>query len=322
MAESASPSTLDVLTIGRVGIDLYPLQDGVTLDCVDTFQRYLGGSPTNVAVAAARLGHTAAVITRTGDDPFAKFVHTELRRLGVRDDFVAEVADTKTTLAFCEIFPPDHFPLYYFRTSTPPEVFIHEEELDLESIARAGVYWATLSGLSAEPSREAHYAAWRARHRRRLTVLDLDYRPTFWASPEEAGTEGRKAVEQVTIVVGNLQECSVVVGESDPVRAADALLAAGIELAVVKMGPAGVLAKTRTETAIAPPVPIEVVNGLGAGDGFGGALCHGLLLGLGLRDMLLFANAAGAIVASRRACSTAMPTQAEIEELLQRRSGT
>ena len=316
MADLAGLSTLDVLTIGRVGIDLYPLQDGVTLDCVDTFQRYLGGSPTNVAVAAARLGHSSAVITRTGDDPFAKFVHEELRRLGVRDDFVAEVPDTKNTLAFCEIFPPDHFPLYYFRTSTAPDMFIRAEELDLESIAGAGVYWATLSGLSADPSREAHYAAWRARNRRRLTVLDLDYRPSFWASPEEARAEGRKALEQVTIVVGNLHECGVLVGESDPERAADALLDAGIELAIVKMGPAGVLAKTRTESAIAPPLRIEVVNGLGAGDGFGGALCHGLLSGLGLGEMLRFANAAGAIVASRRACSTAMPTRTEIEALL------
>jgi 5-dehydro-2-deoxygluconokinase len=316
MADLAGLSTLDVLTIGRVGIDLYPLQDGVTLDCVDTFQRYLGGSPTNVAVAAARLGHSSAVITRTGDDPFAKFVHTELRRLGVRDDFVAEVPDTKNTLAFCEIFPPDHFPLYYFRTSTAPDMFIRAEELDLESIAGAGVYWATLSGLSADPSREAHYAAWRARNRRRLTVLDLDYRPSFWASPEEAKAEGRKALEQVTIVVGNLHECGVLVGESDPERAADALLAAGIELAIVKMGPAGVLAKTRTESAIAPPLRIEVVNGLGAGDGFGGALCHGLLSGLGLGEMLRFANAAGAIVASRRGCSTAMPTRTEIEAFL------
>lgn len=316
MADLAGLSTLDVLTIGRVGIDLYPLQDGVTLDCVDTFQRYLGGSPTNVAVASARLGHSSAVITRTGDDPFAKFVHTELRRLGVRDDFVAEVPDTKNTLAFCEIFPPDHFPLYYFRTSTAPDMFIRAEELDLESIAGAGVYWATLSGLSADPSREAHYAAWRARNRRRLTVLDLDYRPSFWASPEEAKAEGRKALEQVTIVVGNLHECGVLVGESDPERAADALLAAGIELAIVKMGPAGVLAKTRTESAIAPPLRIEVVNGLGAGDGFGGALCHGLLSGLGLGEMLRFANAAGAIVASRRGCSTAMPTRTEIEAFL------
>lgn len=310
------PVPLDVLTIGRVGVDLYPLQDGVPLDRVETFERYLGGSPTNVAVAAARLGHTAAVITRTGDDPFAKFVHSELLRLGVRDDFVAEIVGVRTTLAFCEIFPPDHFPLYFFRALPPPDLLIEARDLDLESIERAGVYWATLSGLSQDPSRAAHHAAWRARDRRRFTVLDLDYRPSFWTSPDEARVEGRRALDHVTIVVGNLTECDVVVGESDPERAADALLAAGVELAIVKMGPGGVLAKTTAETATAPAVPIDVVNGLGAGDGFGGALCHALLAGLGLADMLRFASAAGAIVASRRACSTAMPTQIEIERLL------
>jgi 5-dehydro-2-deoxygluconokinase len=269
-------------------------------------------------VAAARLGHSAAVITRTGSDPFARFVHVELLSLGVRDDFVAEVAGTRTTLAFCEIFPPDRFPLYFFPGSVPPDQLIEARDLNLEAIAGCGVYWSTLTGLSRDPSREAHYAAWHARQRRPLTVLDLDYRPSYWASPNEAGIEGRRAIEQVTVVVGNVEECQVVLGESDPERAADALLAAGVELAVVKMGPAGVFAKSRTETAVAAPVSIDVVNGLGAGDGFGGALCHGLLSGLGLRDMLRFANAAGAIVASRRECSTAMPTRLEVEELLDR----
>jgi 5-dehydro-2-deoxygluconokinase len=322
MADPAGLSKLDVVTIGRVGVDLYPLVDGVTLDRVKTFGRYLGGSPTNVAVAAARLGHSAAVITRTGSDPFARFVHAELLSLGVRDDFVAEVAGTRTTLAFCEIFPPDRFPLYFFPGSVPPDQLIEARDLNLEAIEGCGVYWATLTGLSRDPSREAHYAAWCARHRRPLTVLDLDYRPSYWASPNEAAIEGRRAIEQVTIVVGNLEECQVVMHESDPERAADALLDAGVELAVVKMGPAGVLAKSRTETAVAPPFPVEVVNGLGAGDGFGGALCHGLLSGLGLADVLRFANAAGAIVASRRECSTAMPTRSEVEELLNRQIPT
>ena len=319
MADPAGLSKLDVVTIGRVGVDLYPLVDGVTLDRVETFGRYLGGSPTNVAVAAARLGHSAAVITRTGSDPFSRFVHSELLRLGVRDDFVTEVPGARTTLAFCEIFPPDSFPLYFFPGSVPPDQLIEARDLDLESIANCGVYWATLTGLSRDPSRQAHYTAWSARHRRAHTVLDLDYRPSFWASPKEAGIEGRRAIEHATIVVGNLEECQVVLGESDPERAADALLGAGVELAVVKMGPAGVFARTRTETAVAGSFPIDVVNGLGAGDAFGGALCHGLIAHLSLVDLLRFANAAGAIVASRRECSTAMPTRGEVEDLLSRR---
>ncbi len=117
--------------------------------------------------------------------------------------------------------------------------------------------------------------------------------------------------------MGNREECEVAVGETDPERAADALLAAGVELAVVKQGPKGVLAKTRSgERVESPPLPITPLNGLGAGDSFGGSLCHGLLAGWPLEKVLAHANAAGAIVASRLECSTAMPTEAEIETLL------
>ncbi len=307
---------LDVLTIGRCVIDLYPDRDGVTLDRVESFHRYLGGSPTNVAVAAARLGHQAAVITRTGSDPFADFVHRELRRLGVHDDYVTAEAGASTTLAFSELFPPDRFPLYFFRDRVSPDLLIEPVDLDLTAIADARVYWATLTGLSSDPSRSAHHAAWDARGRKDATVLDLDYRPAYWDSPADARTEGRRAAERATVVVGNLQECELVLGESDPDRAADALLTLGVELALVKMGPAGVLAKSMSERLLVSALPIDVVNGLGAGDGFGGAICHGLLRGSDLEGMLRFASAAGAIVASRRACSTAMPTVDEVASLL------
>ena len=316
------PLELDVLTIGRVGIDLYPLEAGVTLDRVSVFGRYLGGSATNVAVAAARLGHRSAVITRTGDDPFARFVRDELVRLGVRDDFVAPIDGRRTTLAFCELFPPDRFPLYYVRDEVSPELEIAPGDLDLAAIVDARVYWSTLSGLAREPSRAAHHVAWRARHERPNTVLDLDYRPTYWVDADAAGREGRRALGHVDVVVGNLEECSIVVDQRDPERAADALLATGVRLAIVKMGPAGVFAKTTAESVFVPPIRVTVVNGLGSGDAFGGALCHGLLAGMPLGDMVRFASAAGAIVAGRLECSTAMPTVDEIEDLLLRSGGS
>ena len=129
----------------------------------------------------------------------------------------------------------------------------------------------------------------------------------------------RKALPYVTVAVGNREECEVAVGETEPERAADALLDAGVELAVVKQGPKGVLAKTRTERVESPPIPIRPLNGLGAGDSFGGSLCHGLLAGWPLEKTLRQANAAGAIVASRLECSTAMPTEAEIDDAARRR---
>ncbi|TFD04049.1 MULTISPECIES: 5-dehydro-2-deoxygluconokinase [unclassified Cryobacterium] len=306
----------DVLTIGRVGVDIYPLQDGVGLEDVSTFGKYLGGSATNVAVAAARHGLNSAVVTRTGNDPFGNYIHQELRRLGVSDEYVSGVPDLNTPVVFCEIFPPDDFPLYFYRAPKAPDLVINADELDLEAVKNARIYWSTVTGLSEEPSRSAHFAAWQARGRSPLTILDLDYRPMFWASPEEASAQVSLALGQVTVAVGNKEECEVAVGETEPLRAADALLERGIELAIVKQGPKGVLAKTRTETVEVPPYFVDVVNGLGAGDSFGGALCYGLLQDWPLRRILQFANVAGAIVAGRRECSTAMPTTTDVEEIL------
>jgi len=306
----------DVLAIGRVGVDLYPLQDGVGLEDVTSFGKYLGGSAANVTVAAARHGRSAALISRTGDDPFGVYVRRELRRLGVSDEFVSVVADLRTPITFCEIFPPDHFPLYFYRDPIAPDLVIHPEELDLDAVTGAPVYWSTVTGLSREPSRSAHHAAWQARGRRPLTVLDLDYRPMFWESAEAAREEVSRALDHVTVAVGNREECEIAVGETDPDRAADALLARGVELAIVKQGPKGVLAKTRDERVEVAPFDVDVVNGLGAGDAFGGALCHGLVEGWELEKIMLWANAAGAIVAGRRECSTAMPDSAEVERFI------
>jgi 5-dehydro-2-deoxygluconokinase len=306
----------DVITIGRVGVDIYPLQIGVGLEDVTSFGKFLGGSATNVAVAAAKYGLKSAVITRTGNDPFGNYIHKELRRLGVSDEFVTPVEGLPTPVVFCEIFPPDDFPLYFYREPKAPDLVINQHELDLDAILHAKVYWSTVTGLSQEPSRTAHHVAWDARGRKDHTILDLDYRPMFWSSPELATEQVSRALEKVTIAIGNKEECQVAVGETEPMRAADALLERGLELAVVKQGPKGVLAKTRTETVEVPPYFVDVINGLGAGDSFGGAFCYGLLQGWPLERILKFANVAGAIVASRLECSTAMPSFEEVEEIL------
>ena len=307
--------------MGRVGIDIYPQEVGVRLADVRHFTRYLGGSATNVAVASARYGLRAAVITRTGADPFGDFVHNALRGYGVDDRFVTAVPGLPTPVTFCEIFPPDHFPLYFYRFPKAPDLEIRADELDLAAIRSARVFWATVTGLSAEPSRAATLAALRDRDGLHPTVLDLDYRPTFWTSPGQASQYARTALAAATVAVGNLDECEVAVGTRDPDRAADALLDLGVEVAIVKQGPAGVLASDATTRIRVAPVPVRVVNGIGAGDAFGGALCHGLLAGWGLERTIRFANAAGAIVAGQIACSDAMPTAAQVTALLEEEPG-
>ncbi|MDX2600000.1 5-dehydro-2-deoxygluconokinase [Streptomyces sp. NPDC051773] len=309
--------SFDLITMGRIGIDLYPLQTGVPLARVESFGKFLGGSAANVAVAAARLGNATAVITRTGDDPFGTFLHEALKEFGVDDRFVTPVAEYPTPVTFCEIFPPDDFPLYFYRRPKAPDLEIRTDELDCFAIRAARIFWITGTGLSEEPSRSATLAALKARGRSGITVFDLDWRPMFWDDPETARPYYAEALRHATVAVGNLDECEVATGVREPRACAEALLEAGVELAVVKQGPKGVLAVHRDGTvAEVPPVPVEVVNGLGAGDAFGGALCHGLLRGWDLERMMRHANAAGAIVASRLACSSAMPTEGEVGALL------
>ena len=308
----------DVLTMGRIGVDVYPLQSGVSLRKVETFGKYLGGSPTNVAVAAARHGRDSAVITRTGADPFGEFLHDALRGFGVDDRFVTAVPGLPTPVTFCEIFPPDDFPLYFYREPKAPDMEIRADELDLDAIRAARVFWVTVTGLSAEPSRSATLAALEARAKSGITVLDLDWRPMFWSSRDAPRDWIGRALEHVTVAVGNLDEAETAVGRREPREAAKALHDRGVELAVVKQGPRGVLADDGRTTVEVPPVPVDVVNGLGAGDAFGGALCHGLLSGWDLERRMRFCNAAGALVASRLACADAMPTTEEVEALLVR----
>ncbi|MEU5403270.1 5-dehydro-2-deoxygluconokinase [Streptomyces sp. NPDC005963] len=317
MPQPHQPEPFDVITMGRIGVDLYPLRTGVPLARVDVFGKFLGGSATNVAVGAARLGRRTAVITRTGADAFGDYLHQALVEFGVDDRWVTPVPGLLTPVTFCEIFPPDDFPLWFYRQPKAPDLEIAIQDLDLGAIRSARVFWTTGTGLCEEPSRATTLAALAHRDRAGITVFDLDWRPMFWEDPAAARPHYRKALTLATVAVGNLDECEIATGEREPSAAARALIAAGVELAVVKQGPDGVLALHRDGTSVqVPPVPVEVVNGLGAGDAFGGALCHGLLAGWDLERVMRHANAAGAIVAARLACSTAMPYAAEVDQVM------
>jgi 5-dehydro-2-deoxygluconokinase len=309
--------TPEVLTMGRIGVDLYPEQSGVHLEDVRTFRKMLGGSATNVAVAAARLGRRAAVITKVGDDAFGRYARKALEEFGVDASRVGTHPTLRTPIVFCELFPPDDFPLLFYREPKAPDLELEAGDVDLGEVAAVPLFWTTGTGLSEEPSRSTTLAALAARPREALTVHDLDYRPMFWRSQADAREWGLRALESATVAVGNLTEAAVVVGELSPDETARALLELGLDLAVVKLGPDGVLGATHDEEVIVPPVPVEVVNGLGAGDAFGGALCHGLLAGWALERILRFANAAGAYVAGQLACADAMPSTADLESMLE-----
>jgi len=309
-------TTLELLTVGRVSVDLYPQQSGVPLSDVASFAKSIGGSPTNVAVAAARLGRRAAVVTRVGDDGFGDYIRAALaERFGVVNDYVSVDPQLRTALAFCALDPPTDPPLLFYREPRGPDMNLTID--DIPAVAEAvPVLWVTGSRFAQEPSRSAVRALLERRGRAEHTVLDLDYRESFWASPAEAAAEIGPAVDHATVAVGNRTECEIAVGSADPETAADRLLERGVRLAVVKMGAEGVLVATADHRSAVPSVPVDVVCGLGAGDAFGGALADGLLAGLDPVETVTRANAAGAIVAGRLTCADAMPTAAEIDAVL------
>jgi 5-dehydro-2-deoxygluconokinase len=260
------------------------------------------------------------VFTRVGDDLFGEYVRTTLTdTFGVDTRFVGVDPVLQTPLAFAEIERPDEPRIILNIEPKAPDKNIRSGDVDRAVVEAVPMLWFPTSCLSDEPSRTTLHdlLAWRAR--RPHTVLDLDWRPQFWRDATAATAELDHVLDQVTMAIGNRAECEVAVGESDPDRAADALLARGLDAAIVKMGGDGVLVAAADGTrARVAPYPVEVVCGLGAGDAFGGALCHGLLSGRDLERSARAGNAAGAIVASRLMCADDMPFQEEIDDVLDR----
>ena len=313
--------SLELVTIGRVSVDLYAREQGVGFAEVETFAKSIGGSPTNVAVAAARLGRRAAVITAVGDDAFGEYVRGALAdRFGVDVRFVGTHPTLRTPLAFAAMDPPEEPQLLFYREPAAPDMQIELSGIDRAAVRAADILWVSASALSSEPSRGTTLALMGERERS-TTILDLDYRPTFWRDEAEASAVIGGALGLAGTAVGNREECRVAVGSDDPGSAADALLARGCRLAVVKQGGDGVLVATPEERTVVPPHLVKVVCGLGAGDAFGGALVHGLLEGWEPARVAAYGNAAGAIVASRLACADAMPTLEELTELVDAQGG-
>ena len=305
----------DILTVGRISVDLYAQEIGASFLDPQTFTKSVGGSPTNVAIAAARLGHHAAVATKVGSEKLGDYVRQQLRDWGVDTSYVG-TGDGLTPVVLAALDPPEGPQIIFYRGAAAPDTQIAAGDVPVDVIRDVPVLWISFGAL-AQGSTAATCEQWLdQRDRRSDVVLDLDYRPSMWPDPARAHEVALAAVRRSTVVVGNRAECEVAVGETDPDRAADALLAEGVRLAIVKRGGDGVLLATAEDRWTVPPVPIEVICGLGAGDAFGGALIHGLLSGWTVPEIGMFANAAGAYVATQLTCGDAMPTLDQVEALM------
>ncbi len=304
---------LDLITVGRVSVDLYAQQVGASFLQPQSFDKSIGGSPTNVAVAAARLGLSAAVATKVGGDPLGEYVRLRLREFGVRTDFVGSQPQGLTPVVLAALDPPEDPVIVFHRGPAAPDTTLQIDDVPRDAIEQCRAFWMSACALATGDTAEASMGWLQQRNRRTHTILDLDYRPSFWPDISVARAAAQLALSRATVVLGNRAECEMALGISEPDAAADALLAQGVQLAIVKMGGGGVLLADHRERIRVAPRSIQVVCGLGAGDAFGGALVYGLLAGWDLATIGEFANAAGAYVAARLTCADAMPDLVQLQ---------
>jgi 5-dehydro-2-deoxygluconokinase len=303
---------VDAYVVGRLSADLYPLQINTPLEDVRTFERFVGGFAGNVATGLARLGVSVAIVSAVGDDGHGRFVRRFLADEGVDVSSLGTHPTLKTALAFCEAFPPDNFPLTFYREPTCPDWELRLEDVPMDALAEAPLVYVTGTGLVRDPSRSTMLGILERRAGRSGTIFDLDWRPSLW---------GDRASEYRALAHVGARLADIVLGGDSEFQAAGltpaAVLALGARVAVAKHGPDGVsvLSHDLGEERV-PGLAVPVVNGLGAGDAFAAAFGAGLLAGLPLAEAVRRGNAAGAIVATRLSCSTAMPRADEVDALL------
>ena len=304
---------LDLLALGRISVDLYAQEPGASFLDPQTFAKSIGGSPSNVAVAAARLGLRSAVVTAVGADPLGGYVIAKLTALGVDPRYVFVREDGRTPVVLVALEDPAEPTITFLREADAPDTTIEADAIDAETVLTCRVLWTSGATLASGATARTAMRWLEQRERRPHTVLDLDLRPTLWSDPAAAASAAARAIELSSVVIGNRAECAMAVGTAEPHEAADALLSRGVTTAVVKMGSEGVLLATSQERVVIAPVPVTARCGSGAGDAFGGALAAGLVNGWPLAMTGRLANAAGALVTSRLTCADAMPTLGELQ---------
>jgi 5-dehydro-2-deoxygluconokinase len=293
---------IDAAVLGRVGIDLYPNQISTPLRDVRTYTRFVGGFAGNLATGLARLGVGTAIVSRVGDDGHGEFVRDFLASEGVDVRFLRIDPDWPTPPTFCEVWPEEHrFPITFYRKPTCPDWQLSLDDFDREAVADARLLYATGTGLAQSPSRETTLTA--LEEHRGFTIFDLDWRPTLWERAEDYPPLAARAVAAADLVIGNEEEVAAAQVRDVPTL-------------ILKRGERGATVFENGSETDVPVYPVEVVNGLGAGDAFAAAVGHGLLNGYSLVESVRRGSIAGALVAAQLACSEAMPRLEDLEAAL------
>ena len=328
--------TLDVITIGRASVDLYGAQVGGRLEDMGSFQKYIGGSPCNMAAGTARLGLRSALITRVGNEHMGRFIREELAREGVNVQGVKTDPDRLTALVLLGIRDEQQFPLIFYRENCA-DMALCEDDIDESFIASARAVVATGTHLSNPRTEAAVMKALRLARKHGLqTALDIDYRPNLWGLAGHGDGESRfiesaavtaklqSTLHLFDLIVGTEEEFHIAGGTTDTIAALRAVRAVSAATLVCKRGAMGAAAFTGAipdsldDGDSGPGFPIEVFNVLGAGDGFMSGLLKGWLDGEPWPTALKYANACGAFAVSRHGCTPAYPSWEELQFFLNR----
>jgi len=314
--------TYDLLTIGRSSIDLYAHEIGVSIEQVRSFDAYVGGCPTNVAVGARRLGVHSALLTAVGDDQVGDFILAFLRQEQVETRFIPRKPGRRTSAVILTIMPPDRFPLTFYRDNCA-DIALDIADVLAAPIDRSRIVFFSGTSLSRDPSRTATFvAAERARIAAATLLVDLDYRADQWDDPRAYGATIRALLRMARLAVGTEEEVRAAANEDDLDMAIACLLTTGIEALILKRGAHGsVVCRPGGAREDVAPFPIEVLNVLGAGDAFAAGFVYGLLQGWPLARAARMGNATGAIVVTRHGCANFMPTLPEVETFVAARGG-
>ena len=332
-------TTFDLITLGRVGLDLFSEQVGAAFEQVESFSTSVGGSPTNIAIAGSRLGLKTAVLTGVGRDKVADFVRAYLEREKVDTRFVLTKPAGRTGLAVVGVQPPDRFPLTFYREN-PADVLIGIDDVLKVPLAEARALLISGTALAQEPCRDAvFFAAERASRAGVPVFLDLDLRPDQWHDPRAYGVNLRALLPLVDTVIGTEEESHAALLDNPNDADSTATQALSREQKeelesrllqylmsthttwLLKRGAEGVTVFSKeAEPVTVAGFEVEVVNTVGAGDAFAGGLVYGFLQGWHWDESARFANACGGVVVSRHGCASAMPTLDEVQSFLEKRS--
>ena len=334
---TASSSALDVICIGRSSVDLYGTQTGGRLEDMASFEKYVGGSPTNISIGAARLGLRSALITRVGDEHMGRFITEQLVREGVDISHTLVDPERLTALVLLGIRNAEQFPLIFVRENCA-DMALHKDDIHPDFIASAKAVVVTGTHFSTPQVAEAStYAMHCARNAGRKVAFDIDYRPNLWALGGHGDGEDRfresafvtAHLQQILplcdLIVGTEEEWHIAGGSTDTLAALRTARALSDAVFVCKRGAMGCVVFEGEikgwDSGISAPVrEIEVYNVLGAGDGFMAGFLRGWLRDEGLAVAARYANMCGALAVSRHGCAPSYPSYPELRHLLDKGS--